>query len=112
MAHRLAGHFAQVNGRAYADPARMKPNPEPISRAVQALGVLPSRAILVGDSLSDIDGARAAGVRVIAYANRPHKVEAFQSADLVITSMGPLAEALVRRWEQADEQESLSRGSA
>jgi phosphoglycolate phosphatase-like HAD superfamily hydrolase len=79
----------------------MKPNPEPILHAVRALGVNPARAVLVGDSLSDITGAQAAAVRSIGYANRPAKVEAFRTADVVITSMGELAQALV---EVADPQ--------
>lgn len=96
-AHRLAGHVSPVVGRPYADPARMKPNPEPILQAVHALGTSPSRCVLVGDSLSDIKGARAAGVRVIGYANRPSKIEAFRAAgaDVVITSMGPIAGVLI-----------------
>ncbi|MET8123431.1 HAD family phosphatase [Micromonospora sp. NPDC005291] len=98
-AHRLAGYVSPVIGRAYADPDRMKPNPEPILQAVRALGRPPSQCVLVGDSLSDIDGARAAGVRVIGYANRPAKVEMFRAAgaDAVITSMGEIAAALIER---------------
>jgi HAD superfamily hydrolase (TIGR01509 family) len=109
--HRLAGHVAPVIGRAYAQPDRMKPNPDPISQAVRVLGVPPGRSVLVGDSLSDIEGGRAAGVRVIAYANRPSKVDLFRQAgaDVVTTSMGPIAELLVRRCEEVEEQESLSR---
>ncbi|SCL14040.1 HAD family hydrolase [Micromonospora inyonensis] len=96
-AHRLAGHVSPVVGRAYADPTHMKPNPAPILQAVGAVGEPPSRCVLVGDSLSDIDGAHAAGVRVIGYANRPRKVEAFRAAgaDVVITSMGDLAYVLL-----------------
>ncbi|MFG1607184.1 HAD family hydrolase [Actinoplanes sp. NPDC049265] len=98
-AHRLAGYVSPVIGRAYAEPSRMKPNPEPILQAVQALDIPPGQAVLVGDSLSDIVGATAAGVRSIGYANRPAKVDAFQEADVVIESMGALAKALV---EMAD----------
>jgi HAD superfamily hydrolase (TIGR01509 family) len=110
--HRLIGHVTPVIGRAYADPGLMKPNPAPILRAVQALGTSPDRTVLVGDSISDIAGGQAAGVRVIAYANRPPKVDVFRNAgaELVITSMGPIAEVLVRRCEQA-EQESIGRSS-
>lgn len=95
-AHRLAAHVSPVVGRAYADPERMKPNPEPILQAVRAVGEPASRCVLVGDSLSDIEGARAAGVRVIGYANRPAKVEVFRAAgvDVVITSMGEIAGVL------------------
>ncbi|MFG3576765.1 HAD family hydrolase [Micromonospora chersina] len=96
-AHRLAGYVSPVVGRAYAEPARMKPDPEPILQAVRALGEPPGRCVLIGDSLSDIEGAQAAEVRVIGYANRPLKAEAFRAAeaDMVITSMGVLAEVLI-----------------
>ncbi|RBJ04501.1 haloacid dehalogenase [Micromonospora provocatoris] len=96
-AHRLAEHVSPVIGRAYAEPDRMKPNPEPILQAVRALGELPARCVLIGDSLSDIKGARAAGVAVVGYANRPAKVDAFRLAevDAVVTSMGEVARALM-----------------
>ncbi|MBQ0979198.1 HAD family hydrolase [Micromonospora sp. M61] len=96
-AHRLAGYVSPVVGRAYADPDRMKPNPEPILQAVHALGEPLGRCVLVGDSQSDIEGARAAGIAVVGYANRPSKVEAFRvaGADVVITSMDALASALL-----------------
>ncbi|MCG5464854.1 HAD family phosphatase [Micromonospora sp. MED01] len=92
-ARRLAAYVSPVVGRAYADPDRMKPNPEPILQAVRAIARPASRCVLVGDSLSDIEAARAAGVRVIGYANRPAKVETFRTAgaDVVITSMGEIA---------------------
>ncbi|WP_433530463.1 HAD family hydrolase [Micromonospora sp. CA-263727] len=98
-AHRLAAYVSPIVGRAYAEPDRMKPNPEPILQAVRAVGGPAVRCVLVGDSLSDIDGARAAGVRVIGYANRPTKVEAFRGAgaDVVITSMAVIAGVLMER---------------
>ncbi|MFI7217883.1 HAD family hydrolase [Micromonospora maritima] len=100
-AHRLATYVSPVVGRAYAEPARMKPNPEPILKAVHALGELPGRCLLIGDSLSDIEGAKAARVGVIGYANRPEKVAAFRNAgaDAVITSMGELADVMINRVE-------------
>ncbi|GLY20800.1 HAD family phosphatase [Micromonospora sp. NBRC 101691] len=98
-AHRLAGHVSPVVGRAYAAPERMKPNPEPIWQATHAVGEPPARCVLIGDSRTDIDGARAARVRVIGYANRPTKVEKFQAAgaDWVVTTMREIADALVKR---------------
>ncbi|MFF3868015.1 HAD family hydrolase [Micromonospora sp. NPDC001898] len=98
-AHRLAAYVSPVVGRAHADPAHMKPNPEPILQAVRVLSEPPNRCVLVGDSLSDIGGARAAGVRVIGYANRPAKVETFRAAgpDVVVTSMGEIAGVLIER---------------
>ncbi|MEU9505416.1 HAD family phosphatase [Micromonospora sp. NPDC048170] len=98
-AHRLAAYVSPVVGRAYADPDRMKPNPEPILQAVRAVREPASRCVLVGDSLSDIEGARAAGVGVIGYANRPPKVERFRAAgaDAVIASMSEIAGVLMER---------------
>ncbi|MFI7247262.1 HAD family hydrolase [Micromonospora chalcea] len=97
VAHRLAGYVSPILGRAYADPDRMKPNPEPILQAVRALGEMPSRCVLIGDSLSDIEGAKAAGVRIIGFANRASKVLAFEAAgaDAIVTSMGQVAHVLI-----------------
>ncbi|MBO4207940.1 HAD family hydrolase [Micromonospora echinofusca] len=96
-AHRLAAYISPVVGRVYADPDRMKPNPEVILQAVHAVGEPASQCLLIGDSLSDIKGARAAGVRVIGYANRPAKVDAFRAAeaDGVVVSMVAIAGALL-----------------
>ncbi|MGA4683568.1 HAD family hydrolase [Micromonospora sp. AB353] len=96
--HRLSQHVVKTVGRAYADPLRMKPNPAPIVDAAASLGVVPALCVLVGDSLSDIEGAKAAGARVIGYANKPAKVAAFQEAgaDAVVTSMRQIAQALMQ----------------
>ncbi|MBQ1035877.1 HAD family hydrolase [Micromonospora sp. C81] len=96
-AHRLDRHVRLVVGRAYAAPTRMKPNPAPILQAARALGVEPDLCVLLGDSLSDIEGAKAAGTRVIGFANRPAKKQAFEQAgaDWVVTSMREVAQALV-----------------
>ncbi|WP_431885169.1 HAD family hydrolase [Micromonospora wenchangensis] len=98
-AHRLAEHVSSVVGRAYAEPGRMKPAPEPILQAVRSVGEPAARCVLIGDSLSDIEGARAAGVAVIGYANRPAKADAFRlaGADAVVTSMGAIAAVLIER---------------
>jgi HAD superfamily hydrolase (TIGR01509 family) len=90
-AHGLTPLIAPIIGRAYANPARMKPHPGPVLDAVTSLGASQAECTLVGDSLTDIEAARSAGVRVVGYANRPWKVDAFSSADAVITSMGDLA---------------------
>ncbi|MEU7652476.1 HAD family phosphatase [Micromonospora taraxaci] len=97
-AHRLGQHVRLVVGRAYAEPSRMKPNPAPIVQAADVLGVEPALCVLLGDSLSDIEGAKASGTRVIGFANRPAKRQAFEQAgaDVVVTSMREVAQALIR----------------
>jgi phosphoglycolate phosphatase-like HAD superfamily hydrolase len=50
--------------------------------------------VLVGDSLTVIEAAHAAGVAAIGYANKTWKVDAFASADIVVTSMSEITQAL------------------
>lgn len=94
---RLTRYRLPVSGRVYARPDLMKPNPEPILAATKLVNSSPAECVLIGDSMADIDGAHAAGVSVIGYANRPEKVERFEAADadIVITSMVDVASALV-----------------
>jgi HAD superfamily hydrolase (TIGR01662 family) len=86
-AYGLENHVVVVVGRSYGRPDEMKPKPAPILDAVRALDAEPDDCVMVGDSLTDIEGARAAGVRVVGYANRPYKIEAFRGADAVVTTM-------------------------
>jgi HAD superfamily hydrolase (TIGR01549 family) len=96
-AHRLSVHIGPVIGRAYGQPDRMKPNPEPILTAVSALGASSRSCALIGDSVTDIQAARAAGVRSIAYVNKPAKAEKLDAVrpDATIESMAELAIALL-----------------
>ncbi|MBM2616806.1 HAD family hydrolase [Actinoplanes sp. LDG1-06] len=86
--HRLDGYVEVIVGRPYAEPSRMKPDPFPLRAALQRLGAEPTAGTMVGDSVTDIEAARAAGVRVVGYANRPGKTLA--TADVVISSMAEL----------------------
>ncbi|MDA3644153.1 HAD-IA family hydrolase [Saccharopolyspora indica] len=83
-----------VIGRALGHPDRMKPNPEPLVRALDDLELSPGEAVLVGDSLTDIEACRAVGMPCIAYANKPGKAERFVRADAVVDNMTSLADAL------------------
>lgn len=73
--HRLSHYLHPIIGRTYADPDQMKPNPAPVQAAVKALDVDPARCVLIGDSLTDIEAAHAAGTLAIGYANRPGKAQ-------------------------------------
>jgi beta-phosphoglucomutase-like phosphatase (HAD superfamily) len=87
----VGGH---VVGRRHGRPELMKPHPAPIEDALRRLGVDPAAAVLVGDSLSDVVGARAAGVRCIGFADKPGKTDLLADADVVIEDMRVLAEQL------------------
>jgi HAD superfamily hydrolase (TIGR01509 family) len=92
--HALTSHVRHAQGRDGTDPARMKPDPYPLHAALAVLDAVPTDAVLIGDSCADVDSARAAGVAVIAYANKPRKLQTLADADAVTTTMYALAEAL------------------
>ena len=59
----LDGYFSVVNGGdAFA---RKKPDPLPLIKTCEALGVEPSRTLMIGDSSNDARAARAAGCPVV-----------------------------------------------
>ncbi|MFG2219550.1 HAD family hydrolase [Streptomyces sp. NPDC048685] len=94
--HGLGGSVSPVIGRP-RDVGLMKPHPYSLHRALDELKAA-ARAVLVGDSASDMEAARAAGpgVGAIGYANRPGKFALLEDAgaDIVIGSMEALAEAV------------------
>lgn len=50
------------------DVEHTKPHPQPIERAIEALGSSPERTLMVGDSPADLQAASAAGVMSAAVA--------------------------------------------
>ncbi|MFR9803002.1 HAD family hydrolase [Pseudonocardia sp. RS010] len=75
--------------RSEAGPVPGAPSPG------RARGEAVGGAVLVGDSITDIQAGRAAGVEVIAYANKPGKDRALGSfePDALITSTAELVRA-------------------
>lgn len=53
------------------DTAEHKPDPAPVRHALKALGVEPSRAVMVGDTPVDIAAGRAAGTTAVGVAWGP-----------------------------------------
>lgn len=53
---------------AYQDTENHKPHPDPLLLAAQQLGVLPNETIYIGDVASDVQAAKAAGMKVIIYS--------------------------------------------
>jgi beta-phosphoglucomutase-like phosphatase (HAD superfamily) len=94
--HDLAYLVRAVVGRSHAKPQEMKPHPRPVRHALDHLTVPPHEALLIGDSVSDLQVGEHAGVRTVAYANRPSKVARMraQSPDALVDSMTLLANAL------------------
>jgi phosphoglycolate phosphatase len=59
----LDGYFSVVNGGDAFE--RKKPDPLPLIKTCEALGVEPSRTLMIGDSSNDARAARAAGCPVV-----------------------------------------------
>ena len=59
----LTAHFDLVVGGDTCE--RRKPDPQPLQWACMQLGIDPSSALMVGDSLNDVQAARAAGMPVV-----------------------------------------------
>lgn len=81
-----------VSARDDAEIQHLKPSPYLLQRAIAIGGGFPDAYVMIGDSTSDIEAARAAGTAVIAFANKPGKYERFAALapDGIVTSMADL----------------------
>jgi phosphoglycolate phosphatase len=62
-------------------PSLMKPHPDPLLRAMNALDVVPMDCLMIGDSAADAAAARAAGVGFLGYARSPDRVARLRAVD-------------------------------
>jgi phosphoglycolate phosphatase-like HAD superfamily hydrolase len=97
--HGLSGLFGSIAGRAYAAPDLMKPHPDSVMRALASLELQPNDAVLIGDSVTDMEVCQVTGVPCIGYANKPGKAQFLVAAgaDEVVEGpdgMGDLVKAL------------------
>lgn len=69
-----------------------KPDPMPLLHAAEAMGVTPAESLMLGDSMSDVKAARAAGFQIICMSyGYNHGVDIRDSKpDAVIDSMAEL----------------------
>ena len=87
----LDGIFEVVfGGDAFA---RKKPDPLPLLKTCEALGTLPARTLMVGDSSNDAQAARAAGcpVVLVSYGYNHGQPVRDVDADAVVDSLAELA---------------------
>jgi HAD superfamily hydrolase (TIGR01549 family) len=88
----LAGLFETVVTRDEAN--RLKPHPMPVRLAAKALGLEPSRCVLVGDTGVDVRSAKAAGALMVGVLCGFGERDDFEAADLVLDSPAQLVEWL------------------
>ena len=75
----------------FDDVVRGKPDPEPFIRGAQALGVDPSRCLVVEDSVAGLIAGRRAGCVTLAIAGTHHSSELSAHADAIVESFDDLA---------------------
>ncbi len=92
----LLGQITPVVGRKYARPDLMKPNTFPFHTALLGTERKAAETLYIGDSLSDIEVARAVGAPVVGFANKPGKAQLFVNAgaSLIAEEMTEFADSL------------------
>jgi phosphoglycolate phosphatase len=76
--------------------AKKKPDPLPLLHSAEVLGVAPENSLMLGDSISDVKAARAAGFQIICMSyGYNHGVDIREAKpDVVIDSMVELKDLL------------------
>ncbi|MGW5970001.1 HAD family hydrolase [Streptomyces sp. NPDC055186] len=94
--HELSDFVDVVVGRTPHRPDLMKPSPHALLRAAEVLDVSPEGCVLIGDSVTDVQAAHAAGGTAIGYANKPRKLRtlAEAGAEAIMEDMATIAGAL------------------
>jgi phosphoglycolate phosphatase len=95
--HGLAERFATIQT---SDDAPSKPHPGMVLAAMREIGAAPRDTVVVGDTVFDLEMARAAGARAIGVAWGYHPVSALRAAgaDAMIESFAELVPTLDRLW--------------
>ena len=88
-------HFFQILVSGDTLPVK-KPDPQPLLHAASYFKVEPNRALMVGDSISDVKAARAAGFQIICVSYGYNHGQDIRDAhpDVVIDSMAQLSALL------------------
>lgn len=87
-AHPISQWITGVSARTSSDPGELKPHPHLIRAAIRARDTSPESCVLIGDSVTDVEAAQAAGVLCIGFANKPGKAERFHRAGAAIVVSG------------------------
>ena len=95
--YKLLPHFTTVQ---CADTAPSKPDPGMVLNALRDTGVAADDAVLIGDSIYDMQMAKAGGIRAIgvAWGYHPPADLIAAGADVIVEDFGALDNALDTMW--------------
>lgn len=74
-----------------ADEAKSKPHPQMLHELLEQLNVRPDSAVMVGDSIHDLNMARNAGIDAIGVSYGAHSATRLSEADPIAIVSSPLA---------------------
>ena len=91
----LTDCFPYVYGRT-PNLDLMKPNPYCLEQAIKAMGAVPSATLMIGDTPTDLQAARQAGVAFLGYARNAEKQQTLKEsgAEIIVDSMERVLKAL------------------
>lgn len=94
--NRLGSLVRSIVGREPGRPDLMKPNVEPINRALLALQVGPESCVFIGDSVTDVEVSRRTRIRSIGYAKTSERGDELVAAgaDAITDDMRLIANAI------------------
>ena len=90
----LLGYFDEGTVFSATDVAHGKPAPDLFLHAAASLGFEPERCVVVEDSPFGVAAARAAGMPVVAYAGGVTTAAELTDADVLLSDLARLPEAL------------------
>lgn len=99
VAQGLRSQVSGIFARTSADLSQLKPSPFFLNAALTTLNVRRDAAVFVGDAVTDLAAAQAAGIAAVGYANKPGKTARFAPwhPAAVIDSMADLLPAITLR---------------
>lgn len=82
----LTGLYERFAGRIFSaeDVARGKPAPDLFLHAAERMGVPPASCVVIEDSRSGVEAARAAGMRVLAFAGGVSPAELLDGPNTIV----------------------------
>ena len=87
------GRFEVVIARE--DVRRLKPHPQPVQKAAEALGLSPAQVVMVGDTSLDVRSAKAAGAQAVGVLCGLGMLDDLKHADLILATTADLAPHLL-----------------
>lgn len=74
-AHGLLTAVDLISARMDPDPGLMKPSPYLVRQALDQLGADAALSLLIGDSVTDMQASKSAGITTVGYANKLGKAD-------------------------------------